>query len=116
MIEHFLEKILPYIIGSLEFIGAAIISIAAIRSVFNLLKNKFNFSDDKVAIKFIKAMSLSLEFKLAAEIIKTGIIKTLDEFYILAAVSILRVVISVVLHWELKSGVKSMKDNGVDIE
>lgn len=116
IIEEFLEKIVPYIIGSLEFIGVAIITIAAIRSIFAFIKNKFDFNDDEVAISFIKAMSLSLEFKLAAEIIKTVIIRTLDEFVILAAVAILRVVISLVLHWELKSGVKSMKDNDIIIK
>lgn len=110
IIERLLETITPYIIGSLELIGVTIISIAAIRGVIKLFKNKFNFKDDEVAINFIKAMSLSLEFKLAAEIIKTVIIRTLDEFVILAAVATLRVVISVVLHWELKSGAKSIND------
>ena len=108
IIEHFLEFIIPYITGSLEAIGVFIITIAAIRGISQFLKNGFNFRDDEVAINFAKAMSLSLEFKLAAEIIKTVVIRTLDEFIILAAVAILRVVLTFVLHWELKSGAKSI--------
>ncbi len=54
-------------------------------------------------------MTLSLEFKLAAEIIKTVVIRTIDEFIILASVAILRVVLSFVLHWELKTGAKNVE-------
>lgn len=111
LIEHVLELAVPYIIGSLEFVGISIISIAAIRGVLQLFKNRFNFKDDTVSIDFAKAMALSLEFKLAAEIIKTVVIRTLDEFAILASVAILRVVLSFVLHWELKTGAKNISSD-----
>ena len=104
-----MEVIIPYITGSLESIGVFIITIAAIRGIYQFFKNGFDFRDDDVAIDFAKAMSLSLEFKLAAEIIKTVVIRTLDEFIILAAVAILRVVLTFVLHWELKSGAKTIE-------
>lgn len=108
VIEHLLEYIVPYITSSLELIGVLIIGIAALRGVIQFFKNGFNFSTDDVSIDFAKAMALSLEFKLAAEIIKTVVIRTLDEFIILAAVAILRVVLTFVLHWELKSGAKNI--------
>ncbi|MDY0235936.1 MAG: DUF1622 domain-containing protein [Gudongella sp.] len=108
IIEHLLEFIVPYISSSLEFIGVLIIAIAAIRGVFKFFQNGFNFRGDDVSIDFAKAMALSLEFKLAAEIIKTVVIRTLDEFFILAAVAILRVVLTFVLHWELTSGAKNI--------
>ena len=111
IIEHFLEMIVPYITGLLELIGVAIITIATVRGVVKFFKNGFDFRDDDVAVSFAKALSLSLEFKLAAEIIKTVIIRTLDEFVILAAVAILRVVLTFVLHWELKSGAKNIHES-----
>ncbi|MDX9916760.1 MAG: DUF1622 domain-containing protein [Gudongella sp.] len=107
-IEHFLEFVVPYITSSLELIGVAIIAIAAARALFQFFKNGFDFRGDDVAIDFAKAMTLSLEFKLAAEIIKTVVIRTIDEFIILASVAILRVVLSFVLHWELKTGAKNV--------
>ena len=109
IIEHLLEFIVPYITGSLELIGVLIIAIAALRGVVQFFKNGFNFSSDDVSIDFAKAMALSLEFKLAAEIIKTVVIRTIDEFIILAAVAILRVVLTFVLHWELQSGAKNIE-------
>lgn len=116
IIHELLESIIPYITGSLEAIGVFIITLAAIRGIFEFFKNRFNFLDDDVAISFAKAMSLSLEFKLAAEIIKTVVIRTLDEFIILAAVAILRVVLTFVLHWELKNGAKTIDDNSEELE
>lgn len=110
IIHHLLEAVIPYITGSLEAIGVFIITLAAIRGIVQFFKNSFNFRDDDVAIHFAKAMSLSLEFKLAAEIIKTVVIRTLDEFIILAAVAILRVVLTFVLHWELKHGTKESEE------
>ena len=59
IIEHFLEMIIPYITGSLESIGVFIITIAALRGIFQFVKNGFDFKDDDVAIDFAKAMSLS---------------------------------------------------------
>lgn len=111
IIEHFLEFIIPYITGSLEAIGVGIITIAVIRSLFKFFKNGFNFRDDKVAIELAKAMSLSLQYKLAAEIIKSVVIRTIDEFIILAAVAILRVILTLVLHWEISNDTKGEKHN-----
>jgi uncharacterized membrane protein len=55
-------------------------------------------------------MSLSLEFKLAAEIIKTVLIRNIDEFIILAAVAILRVILTFVLHWEITISGKEIEN------
>lgn len=106
IIHEFLESIIPYITGSLEAIGVLIIAIGAIRSIFRFIKNHLNFKKEDVTIDFAKAMSLGLEFKLAAEIIMTVVIRTMDEFAILAAVAGLRVVISLLLQWELKESEK----------
>lgn len=113
IISRFLELCIPYITSSLELIGVSIITIAAVRGVIKFFKTGFDFKDDYVAIDFAKAMALSLEFKLAAEIIKTVVIRSIDEFIILASVAILRVVLSFVLHWELKSGAKNIRDTDI---
>lgn len=111
IIEHFLELIIPYITASLESIGVFIIVVAAIRGVYRFVKNFIMTKTEDVAIDFAKAMSLSLEFKLAAEIIKTVVVRTMDEFLILAAVAILRVILTFVLHLELKAGDQERGNN-----
>ena len=47
-------------------------------------------------------MATGLEFKLAAEILKTVLVKNLDELVILGAVFLLRVLMTVVIEWEIK--------------
>ncbi len=101
-IELFLETIIPYITGALEAIGVFIITLASIRALFGFIKGGFDFGDDEIKLDLAKALALSLEFKLAAEILKTVIVRTLDEFLILSAITILRIIISFVIHWEVK--------------
>ncbi len=113
IIEEFLIKIIPYITGFLEAIGVIIIIIGSFRTLGELIKSRLDFGNEQVKIEFAKALALSLEFKLAAEILKTVVVRTLDEFVILSAVVVLRVVITFVLHWEIKSSeeVESIQSN-----
>jgi uncharacterized membrane protein len=102
IIEEYLSLIIPYISSTLEAVGVFIISLAAIKGCYLFVKAGFDFGDETVAVELAKAMSLSLSFKLAAEILKTVTVHTMDEFKMLAAVAILRVVLTLVLYWEIK--------------
>ena len=102
-----LEYSIPYITTFLECIGVFIITLASLKTFVNFIKSKFNFTDDSLKLEFGKALSLSLEFKLAAEILKTVIVRTLDEFIILAAVVVLRAIIVFVIHWEMTVSLKN---------
>ena len=58
-----------------------------------------------------KGLATGLEFKMAAEILKTVLIQSLDELYILGAVILLRALLSILIHFELKEKPeKSKKD------
>jgi uncharacterized membrane protein len=46
---------------------------------------------------------LALEFKLASEIIKTAIVRDIAEIYVLGAIIIIRVILTLVIHWEIKT-------------
>jgi len=102
IIEHYLGIIIPYIAGALETVGVFIIALAGVKSFYLFVKAGFNFGDENVAVELAKAMSLSLSFKLAAEILKTVTVHSMDEFKVLAAVAALRVALHFVLYWELK--------------
>lgn len=101
-IHHILETIIPIIAGILELIGVIIITFGALKGIVKLIMNKFNLNDDSIGIELAKAMALSLEFKLGAEIIKTVIVQDMKEFYMIAAVAALRIIITFVLHWEIQ--------------
>lgn len=109
-IENLLEVIIPYITGILELIGVFIIIIASLKAVILLIKFRFNMENESIKLSLAKGLALSLEFKLAAEILKTVIVRNLDEFFILSAVVILRVILTFVIHWEINS-VKALDKN-----
>lgn len=112
-VELFLGKMIPYIAGILEVVGVIIIIIASLKAVIKFIKRKLNFYEtDSIRIEFSMGLALALNFKLGAEILKTVIVSTLDEFLVLAAVTIIRIIISFVIHWEVKS---MEKDNGNEI-
>ncbi|MBZ2175427.1 DUF1622 domain-containing protein [Schnuerera sp. xch1] len=107
-IELLLEKVIPYIAGLLEAIGVFVIVVASCKAIIKLIKFKFDLSNEDIKIELSMAMALALDFKLGAEILKTVTVRNLDEFFVLAAVTILRIIISFVIHWEVKS--KERKD------
>ena len=49
------------------------------------------------------SLALGLEFKMGAEILKTVTIRTIDEIMILGAIIVLRALLSVLIHYEVKS-------------
>ncbi len=99
-IEWFLDRAIIHIVGLLNLIGVLIITLASIKVIISLIRSRFNFKQEGKKIEFAQALSLALEFKLAAEILMTVVIRTLDEFIILAAVTLFRIIIGIVIHWE----------------
>lgn len=103
IIEHIMEKIIPYITGSLETIGIAIIAYSCLVAIIKLAKNKFNFNKKEIKIGLARGLAFSLEFKLAAEIIHSVTVRTFDEIIVLGAIVALRVILTFVIEWEIKN-------------
>lgn len=103
---HFLEDVLntiaPITIILLELVGVFIILFGAFAAIINFFKNGMDLRENKTKILLGEAFSLGLEFKLGSEIIKTVVVRSLDELAILAIVVILRVVMTFVIHWEIE--------------
>ena len=67
---------------ALEFIGIAIIIIGSFRALVRLVQSLIKKKGFHVVVDLGKALSLGLEFKMGAEIIKTVIIHNLEELAI----------------------------------
>lgn len=103
IIEDLIYIIVPIIVHILEGIGIFIITVAALQSFYLYVKNGLNPNNNMIKIKFAQAIALALEFKLASEILKTVIIKNMEEIYVLGAIIAIRVVLTFVIHWEIKA-------------
>ncbi len=102
-----LVKIIPNLAAMIEFVGVIVIVYGVIRSLYLFISSRGNLMASDPKLDLAKALSYSLEFKLAAEILKSVIIQTLDEFIILASIVVLRVILTFVIHWEIESSEKS---------
>ncbi len=88
---------------TLELIGILIIIIGSIRALIRLFQSLCRKEPFHVVIDLGKALSLALEFKMGAEIIKTVIIHNLEELAILGVVIVIRALLAVIIHWEIRN-------------
>lgn len=109
MLEHLMATYIPLIIHILEFMGVVVVTIGAFKAFYFYVLEMFFKKDVHFKHQFATSMATGLEFKLAAEILKTVLIKTLDELFILGAVFLLRVLMTFVIQWEIKQGKQESK-------
>lgn len=101
--KGFLYPIAEIAACTLELIGILIIIVGSARALVRLiscLRKKHPFH---VVVDLGKALSLALEFKMGAEIIKTVIIHNLEELSILGVVILIRALLSLIIHWEIRT-------------
>ena len=112
--ERIMTLIANISIYLLEIIGIIVIIVGAIRVIVLMYineRNKKNHSGKhyNIKINLANALALGLEFKMGAEIIKTVIIKEVSELLILGAIIILRALLAILIHWEIKVASKDEK-------
>ena len=105
--KDFLYEFAEISAGVLELIGIIIIVVGSWRALIRLLKCVIEKKNFHVVIDLGKALSLALEFKMGAEIIKTVIIHNLEELAILGIVIIIRALLAFIIHWEIRLEEKS---------
>ncbi len=109
-IKDFLYATAEFFAYFLEFIGIAIIIIGSFRALIRLIQSLIKRIGFHVVIELGRALSLALEFKMGAEIIKTVIIHNLEELAILGFVVLLRAILLFIIHWEIHLEEKSNKN------
>ncbi len=102
MLEHLIETILPPIIALCELIGIFVVTITAIQSFYQYLKGLVTRKPTDFKFELAQGLASGLEFKMAAEILKTVLVRNLQELVILGAVILLRALLSLLIHFEMK--------------
>jgi len=101
-IKDFLYPIAEVSASVLELIGIIIIIIGSCRALVRLIQSAISKKGFRVVADLGKALSLALEFKMGAEIIKTVIIHNLEELAILGVVIVIRALLAFIIHWEIR--------------
>jgi uncharacterized membrane protein len=102
IIAHYVELILPYVITVLEVMGILVVAWSGIQSFWGYIQNTFFKKDYNIQYNFATGLATGLEFKMAAEILNTVLVEELSELLVLGAVILLRALLSVLIHFEMK--------------
>lgn len=107
MIEHFVKIILEQLIPICELMGITVVAISALGAFCRYLHGLIKRSEYDIKFQLANGLALGLEFKMAAEILKTVLVHDLTELLVLAAVIILRALLSFLIHFEMKHSKKN---------
>ena len=102
-LENIISQILPVIISICELIGIFVVAVSAITAFWGYLKGLVTHQSTNFKFELAQGLASGLEFKMAAEILKTVQVQSLDELVILGAVILLRALLSLLIHVEMKS-------------
>jgi len=107
--ENILRYAAEFVIVTLELIGILIIVTGSFNAVRLILRRFRRKNDVSVVISLGRSLSLALEFKMGAEIVNTVIVRDLDELGILAVGILIRALLALIIHWEIKTERESDK-------
>ena len=106
VLEHIIELVLPYIIAILEIMGILVVAGSGVHAFWEYIQNTFMHGHLDLQFHLANGLATALEFKMAAEILKTVLIRDLKELLVLGAVILLRALLSVLIHFEMKHSKK----------
>ena len=101
-LESAIQTVLPYIINILEIMGIAVVTWSGLYAFYGYLKEIFRHKKGDFMLKFSEGLATGLEFKMAAEILKTVLVTEMNELLVLGAVILLRAFLSVLIRFEMK--------------
>lgn len=106
MLEHLIETWLPEVYAVIEIFGIIIIAIGSIKAFMLYFASFIKKKRYPIKIELANALALGLEFKMGAEILKTVLIHEMSEIYVLGAIILLRAILTLLIHFEIKAELK----------
>ena len=104
-IETHFETLVRFCILLIEFAGIAVIVISMIRGFIGFVRK-----DEHTRIELAQGIMLGLEFKIGSEVLRSVIVTTWNELGTLAAIILLRSLLTLLLHWEIDVEEKREKE------
>ena len=101
VLHDVIEWILPFMISLLELIGIVVVFESGLHGFWQYFQNTFRKRHYDLQTNLAKGLAMGLEFKMAAEILRTVLIQNLQELAMLAAVILLRALLSLLIHYEI---------------
>lgn len=88
----------------LELFGIVILVFTAFKCFFQWVKKE----NRRLRLNLAEGIALSLEFKIGSEVLRTVVVRDWEELGILGAVILLRGLLTILIHWEIKNEEKNI--------
>jgi len=111
MLEHSFETLVRILILLIEFAGIIVIMLSMIRGFIGFIRKS-----DHTRIDLAQGIMLGLEFKIGSEVLRSVIVTNWEELGKLAAIILLRSLLTLLLHWEINEEEKREKEKLAAIE
>jgi len=99
-IEDILHSVIRFIIYILETFGLIVVFYGAVYSFYRFIRTRKE--GRQIRVTFAYYIVFGLEFKLASEILKTVIARSLEELVTIGIIILLRAALNYMIHWEIK--------------
>ena len=104
MLHLVIERTLPTVISLCELMGIFVVAVSALGGFFQYCRGLITHRAVNIKADLANGLATSLEFKMAAEILKTVLVRDLNELLVLGAVILLRALLSLLIHFEMRGG------------
>jgi len=104
-LEQNFEHLVRFCILLIELAGIAVIVISMVRGFIGFIRK-----DPHTRISLAQGIMLGLEFKIGSEVLRSVIVTTWNELGTLAAIILLRSLLTLLLHWEIDVEEKREKE------
>lgn len=98
VLETLLHSFVNFAMLLFEYIGVGVITFSGIQGMVNYIRKSPN-----TRLMLAKGLAMGLEFKLGSEILRTVIVRNLEEIYIVAGIIVLRAILTILIHWEIRN-------------
>ena len=105
MLHHNFHNLVEICILLIELAGIAVIVFSMVRGFIGFIRK-----DDHTRISLAQGIMLGLEFKIGSEVLRSVIVTDWSELGKLAAIILLRTLLTMLLHWEIGEEEKREKE------
>lgn len=109
-IQHFVHDITKFMIYILELVGLFIILYSSFMTLSRFIKLKYNQTSTDIRIRLGRGISFALMFYIAAEILRLILIREYKDLFIVGAIIVLHVIVTVLIAWEVSHSIHVMKE------
>lgn len=106
-LENIVEQVVHIAVPVFELIGILVVAYTILSSFITYVRCIIKKKPCNVEHSLAQGHSLALEFLIASEILKTITLHETEELMILVIVIVMRVVLSILIHFEMKQSNKT---------